>query len=64
MEYLALIQDAEQYSPDSFRNITRSKLINSDTTLQELIKWQQKLYPCSKQISSGHIISMEIISCE
>jgi len=64
MEYIALIQDSEQYSPDDFRKVTRTKLLTEHTTIGDLIEWQKKMYPRSEQIRGGHIISMEIVSVD
>jgi hypothetical protein len=43
-EFVAMINDCRQYSPDSWESSPKIKDINASTTVGELIDWHDQIY--------------------
>ena len=65
MKHAATLKDCDQYSPDDFQGVTRVKEIKPETTIQELIEWQKKLFPHNKKLhDEGELLPIQIIKME
>ena len=61
MRYAVVIERYEQCSPDDFDKMRYIKEINNETTIEDLIEWQKKLFPKDVTLKEGTRINEMLI---